>query len=75
MSDATLGCFALLALITIVCAVVIAWRLRRQAVVRADSEQRAAAAFEAMYRLGRDLRQRRQEASVTDSARPGSGCG
>jgi hypothetical protein len=56
------------------CVGLIAWRLRRHAARRADAELRAAAAYEELVRLGRELRRRRAEDGDGGAdARAGSG--
>jgi type VI protein secretion system component VasK len=59
--EATILFFATLGLVLLACAVVIAWRLRRLSAQRADAELRAAAAFEEIHRLTKELRQRSGE--------------
>lgn len=75
MTDALPLLFALV-VIVLACAGLIAWRLRRLAARRADAALRAAAAYEELARLGRELRRRRAEDAGADAGtRAGSGEG
>jgi hypothetical protein len=58
--------------LVVICALVIAYRLRTLAAQRADAEQRALAAFREMNRLTRELRDRHaNDPAVNPSLRPG----
>ncbi|HXY29486.1 MAG TPA: hypothetical protein VEI06_02160 [Gemmatimonadaceae bacterium] len=60
----------LLFVVTLACALFIAWRLRRLQMMRQDAETRAAAAFEEMNRLTKQLRDRKENSQPSLEAVP-----
>jgi cytochrome c-type biogenesis protein CcmH/NrfG len=61
--------FALIAVTIMGCGLFIAWRLQRLKAQQAEAEKRAAAAFEEMNKLTKELRDRGKE-TPADPARP-----